>query len=85
MVIKKIIVSKGVTVSVGKFESLRFDASLEIGTNEDDDSDTVFETGFELCDEQINKQIEEVQDIVASGSVFKVDKKESTSSKRRRK
>jgi len=84
MVIEVIEVSKGVTVSVGKFESIRIDVTLRIRTEDDDDSDSVFETGYELVDEQINKQIEEIQKIVSPTSVFKVDKTEKKSSSRRR-
>ena len=86
---EEIIVIKGLTVSVGRYESIRVDASLKIVLDETDDTDTIFEAGFEMCDEQLNKQVEEIQDIIGKDSVFKVDKNPDTNktkpSRRRRK
>jgi len=63
-------VSKGVTVSVGKFESIRIDAHVEVRGEKGEDPDDLFEIGWESLDEQINKQLEEIQDVVGEGSVF---------------
>ncbi len=73
MDIKKVSVSKGVTVSVGKFESLRLDVAIEVEPGKGEDFDTIVETGYEMCDEKLNKQLSEVQDLVADNSVFKVE------------
>jgi len=63
-------VSKGVTVSVGKFESVRIDATVEVRAEKGEDPDDLFDIGFESVDEQVNKQLAEIQDIVTEGSVF---------------
>jgi hypothetical protein len=83
MNIKKITVSKGVTISVGKFESVRCDASVEIEIGKGEDEDEVFETAFELVDAQLNSQIAENQPIIANTSVFKEEEKPKSSKRRR--
>jgi len=83
MVVKKIVVSKGVTMSVGKFESIRCDASVEIELDKGDDEDGAYEAGFEIVDTQINKQIGESQSILGTNSVFKQESKPKSNSRRR--
>lgn len=82
--VTKISVSKGVTVSVGKYESIRIDSSMEIGLGKNDDSETVTKTGYEMLDEQINDQLKEIQDLVGDNSVFKFEEPKKKSGSRRR-
>jgi len=72
--ILKITVSKGVTVSVGKFESIRIDAMVEL-RNDTDNPNAVFNDGYNLVDKKINEQLEEIQDVIAETSVFKIKSK----------
>ena len=72
-IVSKVSVSKGVTVSVGKFESVRIDASIELTAEKGDDEQSLYEAGFTTVDEQINKQIKDLQDVVEPNSVFKED------------
>ena len=83
--IVSVTVSKGVTVSVGKFESVRIDAQCEVRGEAGEDSDALFEIGFETIDEQINSQIEELQGIITQESVFHhgEDKKPKKTSRKR--
>lgn len=69
--ITKVVVSKGVTVSVGKYESVRIDAQVEVRGDDGEDPDMLFDIGFEAIDERINAQIGEIQEIVTDESVFK--------------
>lgn len=71
---KEITVSTGITISVGKFESIRLDASARI-TDDNGDYDTMFDAGWNLVEEQINKKIEELQDVMNNTSVFKLEEK----------
>lgn len=70
--VTKVTVSKGVTISVGQYESVRIDAQVEV-RGDGEDSDDLFDIGFETIDEQINKQIDEIQDIVGGKSMFKYE------------
>ena len=69
--VSKISVSKGVTVSVGKYESVRIDAHIELTAEKGDDEETLFSTAFTMVDDQVNAQIKELQDVVEPNSVFK--------------
>lgn len=82
--IKVITVSKGVTISVGQYESVRIDAQLEIRGDEGEDPDQLFEIGYETIDEKINDQITEIQEIVGKNSMFRYEKEENKKSTRKR-
>lgn len=84
MEFKEITISKGVTISVGQFESIRCDASLKIALDEDDDTDVAFSTGYDMCDEQLNNQIKAAQSVIADKSVFKSDEETGTKKHSRR-
>jgi hypothetical protein len=86
MVVKEVTVSKGVTISIGKFESVRVDASAVLVAEKGEDPDMLYETGFEVVDEQINKQIAELQDVISDSSVFHAEtkKQEAPATSRRR-
>jgi len=82
---QKISVTKGVTASVGKFESVRIDASIEFQLGQNEDPDEVYERAWEKADEQINVQLAQIQDVIADTSTFKMDAPKPKSSGRRRK
>ena len=69
---KKFSVSKGVTVNIGNYESIRIDASTEFELSEKDkDVKKCVAQGYEFLDEQINKQLADVQSILHPKSAFK--------------
>jgi len=68
MKIKDISVSKGVTISVGKFESVRLDAAITIQPSAEDDYDVVYDTAQEIVSSKIMAQVIELKPIIDKGS-----------------
>ena len=93
MEVIEIYVSKGVTISVGKFESVRLDAAIKITPQENDDYDTVFDTAYEIVSDKIIGQAILMKGIIDKGSFIhelmegaietKVKNKQSSSRRRR--
>lgn len=95
MRVSKISVSKGITVNVGNFESVRFDAGVEVSLDQQPDARTgnnptsinvveVYEHAYGIVDNQLNKQLKEIQDAITEKSIFKVDTSETKVSRRRK-
>lgn len=85
----KINASKGITVNIGHFESIRIDCGVEV-QSDGEDEDTLFEIAYESIDKVINDKISEIQDIVDNTSSFKIQEdikniKKHSHSRRRRK
>jgi len=78
MNIKSIKVEKGVTVSLGQYESARvsFELTAELGPK--DNLDECERALVDQLDAFVNEQIEELQDVIKDSSVFKVSPRKPT-------
>jgi hypothetical protein len=73
MRVTSITVSRGVTMSVGKFESIRADASAMIELKEGDGDPTTHKATLTgIVEGWINEAIREHQHVVGADSVFKI-------------
>jgi hypothetical protein len=87
MVVNTVEVRKGLTAACGKFESVRIEALVQIQLDEKDDAKSAYIRGWDMVDDQLNNQIEELQDVLQETSIFKMsssEKKESKSRKSRK-
>lgn len=73
----KITVTKGVTVGVGKFETVRMEVSAEFESSAKPltaQHEKEVKDAFDFLDEQLNNQINDIQDTLKPDSVFKSEK-----------
>lgn len=75
--IQEISVSKEITVGVGKFESVKIMASLRLKSSGTDS----FTRAYNRLDEELNRQLQQIQNIVKPDSMFKTDHKSGTTKK----
>lgn len=68
MKVKQINVSKGFTISVGKFESVRLDSAVTVDVEEEDDIDVVFEKAYGVVSQQIMGQVMLMKSVIDRGS-----------------
>jgi len=61
-------VSKGVTISVGKFESVRVDAAITMRMDEGEDYDTVYSSAMEIVSGQVMAQVMLLKPVIDKGS-----------------
>lgn len=82
MRVDSITVSKGVTVSVGKFESVRIQADMTISLDKGEDHDNVFKAAYVMLDDQINAQVTDLQDVIQDTSIFKAEQPKESRKRR---
>lgn len=65
-------ISKGVTASVGKYESIRFDCAVEIELGKGDKASAVYDKGMKFVDARLNHELKDTQEALSSTSVFRL-------------
>lgn len=73
----KISVTKGLTIGVGKFESIRIEATTEFETTAKPLSvaaEKDMQDAFDFVDKQLNKQVGDIQGSIKPDSVFVQEK-----------
>ena len=68
MEISEISVTKGLTLSMGKFESIRLDASISIKPEKGEDEDVLYNSAYEICDSQLEVQVKIISDALSENS-----------------
>ena len=65
----RVTVTKGVTANIGNYESIRIDATAEFEVDKKDQK-KCFEQGYAHLDNEVNKQLDEIQSILHPKSAF---------------
>jgi len=72
MKVKSIRVSKGITASVGKFESVRLDYEIEVELGQGDTANVVAAKLTKWADAQVNNEVKELRKSLSPSSIFKL-------------
>ena len=86
MEISEVSVTKGLTLSMGKFESIRLDASISVRPEKGEDEDVLFNAAYEICESQLEIQVQMISDSLSenSGAHMLYNKEEKPAKKKSR-